>query len=113
MDITRPSTSETDRRRHERRPFERPCKVLHAPTLRYLAAETMDLSSGGLLIELAQQRMLHVGDRLDVMVDWARHGIVESAKMLPATVAWIDTPSDHGQRVGVAFEDELTVSQAA
>lgn len=104
---------ETERRLHERRAFKRPCKVLHAPTLRYLAAETMDLSSGGILIELPNQRVLHVGDRLDVMVDWARHGIVESTKMLPATVAWVDAPSDHGQRVGVAFQSELSVSQAA
>lgn len=102
-----------ERRRHERREFERPCKVLHAPTLQYMAAETCDLSRGGALLELSHHRCLAVGDRIDVLVDWEERGLVSRSGMMPATVVRLGERDGLRQRVGVEFDGPLAMSKAA
>lgn len=102
-----------ERRRHERAAVERPCKLLHAPSLRYLSARTRDLSPGGALLELSRQREIAVGDRVDVLVDWAARGLVNRDAMLRATVVRLGERDGDYQRVGVAFDREFAVTLAA
>lgn len=102
-----------ERRRYERRPFGRACKLLHEPTLQFMAAQTRDLSSGGALLELSHHRKLGIGDRVDVMIDWSSRGLVDSQAMIGATVVRIGGDEGLLQRVGVRFDRELTVAQAA
>ncbi len=102
-----------ERRRHERTALERPCKVLHAPTLRYMVARTRDLSPGGALLEVCQQRRLGVGDRVDILVDWASRGLVNRETMLGARIVRLGDCDGDRQQIGVAFERELAVTLAA
>jgi hypothetical protein len=106
-------TMSIERRRHERRPVERACKLIHPATLRYLAARTRDLSCGGALLELPHDRPLVVGDRIDVLVDWDSRGLVSRGAMLAATVVRLDERDPEHQRVGVEFDRELGVILAA
>lgn len=102
-----------ERRRHERAELQKPCKVLHAPTLRYMAAETRDISRSGALLELSHHRTLSVGDRVDVLVDWATRGIVDRSAMVGATVVRDGGREGLRQRIGVVFDSELTTERAA
>jgi hypothetical protein len=103
-----------ERRRHSRTAVERSCKLLHAPTLRYLSARTCDLSPGGALIELWHERELAVGDRVDVVVDWAARGLVNRGAMVGATVVRLGERDGARQRVGVRFDrPEPAVTLAA
>ncbi|MBK7406389.1 MAG: PilZ domain-containing protein [Phycisphaerales bacterium] len=102
-----------ERRQYERRTFDRACKLLHEPTLQFMAARTCDLSSGGALLELSHHRRLNLGDRVDVVIDWTNRGIVDRQAMLGATVVRLAGNEGLCQQVGVCFDRELTVAQAA
>lgn len=102
-----------ERRRHERRVLERGCKVLHARSLRYMAAQTRDLSPGGALLDLASERPLSVGDRIELLVDWDGHGVGARSAMVGATIVRVGERPDRRQRVGVAFDRDLGVTLAA
>ncbi|VAX42459.1 hypothetical protein MNBD_PLANCTO03-1242 [hydrothermal vent metagenome] len=102
-----------ERRRHERIEIKRPCKVLHNPTLRYMAAKTQDLSPGGAMLELSHHRPLAVGDQIDLLVDWDETGIVNKQTMLAATVVRVGESEGLRQRIGIAFDREQSVTMAA
>lgn len=103
----------TERRKHERRDLKRPCKILHTPSFRYMAAYTCDVSQGGAMLELSQHRPLAVGDKIDVLVDWNEQGLVSQQAMLPARVVRLDRREGLRQRVGVQFDREQALSLAA
>jgi len=102
-----------ERRRHARLEIKRPCKVLHNPTLRYMAAQTQDLSPGGAMLELSHHRPLAVGDQIDLLVDWDETGIVNKQTMLAATVVRVGACEGLRQRVGITFAHEQAVTMAA
>jgi hypothetical protein len=102
-----------ERRRHERRELKRPCKILHSPTFRYMAAHTCDVSPGGAMLELSQHRPLAIGDQVDVLVDWHGHGIVSQRAMLGARVVRLGERDGLRQRVGIRFDREQAITLAA
>lgn len=102
-----------ERRRHERRELARPCKVLHTPSFRYMAARTCDVSPGGALLELSQHRPLAVGDPVDVLVDWAQSGLVTQQAMLRATVVRLGKHEGLRQQIAVRFERDQALAVAA
>lgn len=102
-----------ERRRHERRDLARPCKVLHTPSFRYMAARTCDVSPGGVLLELSQHRPLTVGDPVDLLVDWNQSGLVSQQAMLRATVVRLGRRDGLRQQVAVRFEREQALAAAA
>jgi hypothetical protein len=103
----------TERRRFERVPCARPCKVLHPASMRYMAARTLDFSPGGALLELSQHRPLRSGDRVDVMIDWDQRGVVGRETTREAVVVRTGEPEGLRQRVGVAFLAEQAAHAAA
>lgn len=102
-----------ERRQHERLEIKRPCKLLHARTLRYMAAKTRDLSPGGAMLELSHHRPMAIGDHIDLLVDWDETGIVNTQTMLAATVVRLGVPEGLRQRVGIAFTQEQAITMAA
>lgn len=102
-----------ERRRHERWEIKRSCKVLHSPTLRYMAAKTRDFCPGGAMLELSQHRQLAIGDRVDVLVDWDETGIVSKQAMVAATVVRAGEREGLRQRIGIAFDHEQAITLAA
>ncbi|HZW09171.1 MAG TPA: PilZ domain-containing protein [Phycisphaerales bacterium] len=111
--MTEADPIQLERRRHERRPVERACKLIHPSSLRYLAARTRDLSSGGALLELPAERPLAVGDRVDVLVDWDSRGLVSRGSTVGATVVRVGDSGPERQSVGVEFDRELGATLAA
>ncbi len=107
------TTACIERRRHERLEIKRPCKVLHAPTLRYMAAKTCDLSPGGAMLELSHHRPLAIGDKIDVLVDWDQSGVVSRQMTVAATVVRLGEHVGLRQRIGVAYDHDQTMTQAA
>jgi len=103
----------TERRRHERREIKRPCKVLHTPSFRYMAAYTKDVSLGGAQLELSQHRPLTIGDRVDVLVDWDQVGVGAQQAMIPARVVRIGPADGLRQRIGVEFDRDHALTMAA
>ena len=102
-----------ERRRHERRAVDRACKLLHAPTMRYMAAQARDISDGGVLLEVSHHRELAPGDRVELVVDWAGRGIVRAQTMVGATVVRVGGREGLRQRVGLAFDRAAPVASAA
>lgn len=103
----------TERRKQVRVECTRPCKLLHPASMRYMAARTLDLSSGGALIELSHHRPLRTGDRVDVLVDWDQRGVVARDTTLEATVVRLGPSESTRQRVGVSFRAGQAVPLAA
>ena len=71
---------------HERRVLprigmRRPVKVFHEPTSRFLPAHTINVSDGGLLLEIDTPRPLRVGEALRVVVAWDRPGVARLEDM--------------------------------
>ena len=111
-----PDTTEacTERRQHARLECKKPCKLLHPASMRYMAARTLDLSSGGALVEISHHRPLQTGDRVDVLVDWDQRGVVARDTTLEATVVRLVGPTEGTRRrVGVSFHAGQAVPLAA
>lgn len=103
----------TERRKQARVECARPCKLLHPASMRYMAARTIDLSSGGALLEVSHLRPLRAGDRVDVLVDWDQRGVVARDTTLEATVVRLAPAESSRQRVGVSFREGQAVPLAA
>src|SRR5436190_1600664 len=56
--------------------LERPAKVFHLGSQRYLGARTRDISGAGVLLCVEGARRLRVGDRVEVMVQWGRRALL-------------------------------------
>ncbi|TVQ61208.1 MAG: PilZ domain-containing protein [Phycisphaerales bacterium] len=105
-----------ERRAHPRIPCARPAKVFLPATLRFAAAETADVSDGGALVRIDADRLVRVGERIEVAIvqpGAPGSGLIESKSMRPARVVRV-TPMDYfHQAVALAYDDEDTLANAA
>ena len=93
--------------------MDRPCKVLHAPTGRYAAGHTSDLSRGGVLLELHWARVLRPGDDIEVFIAWSDRTILQAQDGIRGCVRRVLTATDGRQMVGVEFAEDLAERWAA
>ncbi|MEO1008272.1 MAG: PilZ domain-containing protein [Planctomycetota bacterium] len=110
--------TETDRRRHRRTQVDRPGKAFLRHALRYLPVRALDVSVGGMLLEIRSERTLSPGERLDVVVSDGHAGLVESSEVVPATIAHVRRTAGGTQHVGLEFlvgepADAATTAAAA
>ncbi len=77
---------ERDRRRWERRDIDRPCKVYHAPSARFISGRAANVSTGGALIAIEPHRSLRAGDEVQVAIAWADSVVLPVGSMIPARV---------------------------
>jgi hypothetical protein len=104
---------EGDRRRHERVPLERPCKVYEPRSGRYILASTRDLSCGGLLIDVPRLIDLRPGDTLHIGVAMKRRqGILPAADMVEAVVVRCTPTVDDHTALAVKFNRDRAVPLA-
>jgi c-di-GMP-binding flagellar brake protein YcgR len=75
-----------DRRAHTRVAIERPCKIFHQASRRYLAAKTTDFCAGGTLCRVTAPRPMSPGDTLDFYIAWDRRALVATSAQLRGTV---------------------------
>jgi hypothetical protein len=67
-------------------PLDRPAKVFHRGTWRYIAGRTKDVSDGGVLLELPADRPLAVGDMVDVALGRPGVGVLKGDEFVWAKV---------------------------
>jgi c-di-GMP-binding flagellar brake protein YcgR len=94
---------------HPRVDYSRQCKVFSAALQKYFLGETVDLSTGGMLIRIAHLVDVRPGDTLHIGVATKRREqLLQSADMLASTVIRsIKTVDDHTV-FAVKFHQEQT-----
>lgn len=105
-----------ERRREARTALERPCKVFHGPSRRYLMAWTQDLSRGGALMRVDSSRPLKPGDEVEVLIAWRDRQLLDASDQVPAVVVRVLDTGGRWQHVGLRFlagEDALLLPLAA
>lgn len=109
----KPEATGIDRRVNPRLPLDRPAKIARHSAARYESAQTVNVSTGGALLDLRSPRPVAVGERLGVAVAWAQEGLIASANVIPARVVRSDCCPDGTQRVAVQFMVAPEVALAA
>jgi len=102
-----------DRRVFARLTVQRPCKVYHRASRQYIAGQTCDLSSGGVLLRLDTGRALAAGDEIDVVVSWGAAEVVRHESMIPAKIARVAARLGQHQAVGVRYAEPQRVAAVA
>jgi c-di-GMP-binding flagellar brake protein YcgR len=103
----------SDRRRHARQVATRPCKLLHRPSRLFTAAETQDVSEGGVLVKLHSGRPFTLGEDVEVFVSWTPTGVVPSDAMTSGKVVRAARGSDGCQYIAVRFSEVAALSAVA
>lgn len=102
-----------DRRRFRRTPVDRAGKVYIRHALRYLPVRALDVSLGGLLLEIETDRPLHVGEPLDVIIGDGHSAVVTDDDVVEARIAHVHTREDGTQHVGLCFAHEGAMAAVA
>lgn len=102
-----------DRRRFRRTSVNRAGKVFVRRALRYLPVRALDVSLGGLLIEVKSDRPLMVGEPLDVIIGDGSQAVVDGDDVIEARIAHVKVDDDGSQRVGLAFAQEGAMAAVA
>lgn len=92
-----------DRRRSPRRPAMHCCKLRHADALRYVTAQTRDISEGGALVTLETGRPLAEGQDISIAIDFAGRAVLTQGQMVEAKVVRAGPVLNRTQTVAVAF----------
>ncbi len=112
-DLRSPSFQTTDRRRHPRREVERPGKVYHLPSRRFVPARTVNVSDGGALLLVSSGRSMGEGEGLDVAILWGPGGLIPDRTMLRGRVVRSVPAGPEAQMVAVRFEPVAANTVAA
>lgn len=94
-----------DRRRYPREPLERPCKIYDPRARKYIHATTLDVSGGGLLIDVPRLLEIKPGERLHVGVAMTRrHSLLLAKDMMEAIVVRSSATIDDHTTMAVTFD---------
>lgn len=98
-----------ERRRAARIDVARACRVRRQAGLAFGTARTINMSTGGALLEVDSTRPIAPGERLAVAVAWDSGPLVGSSSFVPARVIRAtEAASDQGtsrrQQVAIQFE---------
>ena len=104
---------EADRRRFRRTTVHRTGKVYLRSALRFLPVRALDVSLGGLLLEIKSDRPLRVGEPIDVLIADTGRAILAADDTVEARIAHVRTMPDGVQRVGLAFAREGALAAIA
>jgi len=105
--------SASDRRRFRRTSVDRTGKVYIRHALRYLPVRALDVSLGGLLLEIKTDRPLHIGEPIDVIIGDGSSAVVADDDVVEARIAHVHTCEDGSQRVGLCFAHEGAMAAVA
>lgn len=105
--------SSRDRRRFRRLAVDRVGKVYIRRALRYLPVRAIDVSLGGLLLEIKTDRPLLVGEPLEVVIGDGRSAVVGEDDVIEARIAHVRAGDNGTQRVGLAFAHEGAMAAVA
>jgi hypothetical protein len=103
----------SDRRKHQRQPVIRHCKVRDRRTAAYAPGQTADLSMGGALIRVDRARPFGPGDEVDLVVSWDDRAVLSADSLVRARVRRVTPIDHHHQAVAVEFVAEAAALAAA
>jgi len=109
----RSNTTTTERRRHRRTNLNQPGKIFVRRSLRYVGVRAIDVSLGGLLIDVDPSCDLTPGEVLDVVVSDGSSVVVHADDVVPARVVHVRGSADGRRCVGLAFEREGALAALA
>jgi hypothetical protein len=81
--------SSTDRRSAPRFALDKPAKIFLRGTWRYLPARTRDVSSSGALLELPEDRDVHLGDMVDLAIAERASSILRNDEFIAGRIVRI------------------------
>jgi hypothetical protein len=99
-----------EQRRAPRVSFSRAAKVLHVPSLKYLPAQTCDLSQTGALVRVLAPRRFGPGDEVELFVQWGSAVLLGEGDRIKGVVRRV-LASERGQVLGVEFSQRLGAAQ--
>jgi hypothetical protein len=103
-----------DRRRQPRISLQAAAKVYDYKARRYLPARTVDVSSGGAMIELLRPSHVATGDRIDVAVDWTGGSpVIRHGQMTAARVVRVEGRTHMPTRFALRFTTPMQLPAAA
>ena len=105
--------NDMDRRRFRRSPVNRAGKVYVRRALRYLPVRAVDVSLGGLLLEIKSERPLMIGEPLEVVIGDGSSAVVGTDDVVEARIAHVRVAEDGTQHVGLAFAHEGAMAAVA
>lgn len=100
-----------EQRRHFRVMSTRPVKLFHLRTGRFLQATTVDISAGGICVQIDWPSNVFSGDRVDIYLPGANTIILREQDRHPATVVRV-LRSETMCLVGAQFTRELCLEDA-
>ena len=103
----------SERRRFRRTNVDRAGKVYIRHALRYLPVRAVDVSLGGLLLEIKTDRPLHIGEPIDVIIGDGQSAVVGGDDVVEARIAHVRPAEGGGQRVGLSFAREGAMAAVA
>lgn len=114
MTLNPKSLKPSERRAFVRLAIDRPCKV-RRHSARFEQAHTLNVSTGGALLELRTPRAVTIDERLSVAVAWDDSPVLAHQALLPARVVRVDIADDGRQVVAVEYlhQHEHTLAAAA
>ncbi len=104
----RPNGS-SDRRRFPRVEVARACKISITPAVRFRAAVTSDVSSGGVRLTVDGTDGFDVGDPVVLAVSWHGHPTVTHGETIPARVVRVE-PGEDRTSLALAFETPIAMA---
>lgn len=100
-------TQTVEHRALPRVPLERPAKVYHLGTRRYLPAVTCNISGGGVLLRVKTPRALTPGDRIDVLIAWSNRAVLSASDRVAGAVTRAARGASGEQFVAIAFDASM------
>ncbi len=104
---------QSDKRRFDRKPLVKRCKVCLPGRPTACAGETSNASESGCLIRVGRDRELNVGDEVRIAVAWDGEGVIRDDDLVTATVRRIVPIDHHHQAVGLEYTWTRAMSRAA
>lgn len=88
--------SSIDRRSSPRLALQKPAKIFLRGTWRYLPAKTRDVSASGALLELSEDRDVHVGDTVDLAIAERASAILRTDEFIAGRIVRISPGQQPG-----------------
>jgi len=103
-----------DRRKHPRRPLERPAKLFMPKSGRFLAGSTRNLSVGGVLVVAEADARMEPGDAIHMTVAFGERFIVPMSELVPGTIVRVDPCDDPScVTLAIAYDSASETAMAA
>ncbi|MCB9848595.1 MAG: PilZ domain-containing protein [Phycisphaeraceae bacterium] len=101
-----PPLDDRDRRQHVRHDLTRPAKLFCPASGRFLAGQTLNISAGGVLVEVDAPTEVASEDELQLTIGFGDRFIVPMSELVPGKVVRTMASDDPSRmRIAIAYDD--------